>query len=242
MFLAGPLAEVREELTRHAPDQAGVAIRELDLGEARARVEAALYMLDHTFDPPVSEDVHELRALTDARMRLLPGGFELPDTYVEVTPAEREALLADFLASAEGRRWRGDEDAEDVARLAIDFGADYNHGGPLRWSPVVVEIFMMDWLARKVTGEPAFFERVPDVLPDWVRYTGRRRGVPPQSLREAVAAVEENRDELLDAVGDPEAWGPAKALAVAAVEAGVDLTDPVEVEHFIRRFNEGLAA
>ena len=186
--------------------------------------------------------MRSLRALIDARLLLLPGGFELPDTYVEVTPAEREALLADFLASAEGRRWRGDDDAEAVARVAIDFGADYNHGGPLRWSPVTVEIFMVDWLARKVTGEPAFFERVPEVLADWVRYAGRHRGVPPQSLREAVAAVEENRDELLDTVGDPEAWGPAKALVVAAVEAGVDLTDSDAVEHFIRRYNDGLAA
>ena len=242
VFVAGPLAEVREQLTRQTPVDAGVSIRELDLGEARARVEAALYMLDHTFDPPVSEDVHGLRALTDARLLLLPGGFELPDPYVEVTPAEREALLADFLASPEGRRWRGDEDAEDVARIAIDFGADYNHGGPLRWSPVVVEIFMTDWLPRKITGEPPFFERVPEVLADWVRYAGRHRGVPPQSLREAVAAVEENRDELLDTVGDPEAWGPAKAFAAAALEAGVDLTDGDAVEHFIRRYNDGLAA
>lgn len=39
--------------------------------------------------------------------------------------------------------------ARDVVELAIDFGADYNHGGPLRWSPVVVEVFMTNWLARK---------------------------------------------------------------------------------------------
>ena len=183
VFLAGPLAEVREELTRHAPDQAGVSIRELDLGEARARVDAALYMLDHTFDPPVSEDVQSLRALTDARLLLLPGGFELPDTYVEITPAEREALLADFLASAEGRRWRGDEVAEHVARVAIDFGADYNHGGPLRWSPVTVEIFMADWLARKITGRA----RVLRARPRGAGRLGALRRPPPRRAA-AVAA------------------------------------------------------
>ena len=177
VFLAGRLAEVRETI-EHAPDRGQIAFRELELGEARARVEAALDMLDHTLDPPVSEDVHAMRALIDVRLRLLPSGFELPETYVEVTLEERDALLEDFLASPEGRRWRGDEDAEYAARLAIDFGADYNHGGPLRWSPVVVEIFMLDWLARKITEEPAFFERVPEVLGDWVRYAGRRRGVP----------------------------------------------------------------
>ncbi|MDX6661512.1 MAG: hypothetical protein QOJ55_2334 [Solirubrobacteraceae bacterium] len=242
VFLAGPLSEVRSQLGRKAPNQVDLAIRDLDLAEARARAEAAFDMLDHTWDPPVNEDVQPMRALIEARLRLLPEGFELPDDYVEVTPKERDALLEDFLSSPEGRRWRGDEDAEDVAQLAIDFGAGYNHGGPLRWSPVVVEIFMTSWLARKVTREPGFFQRIPDVLRDWVKYAGRRQAVPAAPLREAVAAVKAYRDEMLDAVSDPEAWGPAKTFASAALEAGVDLTDRDEVERFIERYNDGLAA
>ena len=157
-----------------------------------------------------------MRALLDARVRLLPDGFELPDDGEEITPTEREALLADFLASPEGRRWHGDEDAEEVARMAIDFGAGYNHGGALRWSPVVVEIFMTSWLARNVTGDPELFARVPEILPDWVAYAGRRNGVPAAPLREAIAAVEESKTEMLAEVENPEAWGPAKTLAVAA--------------------------
>jgi hypothetical protein len=93
-----------------------------------------------------------MRALMDARMRLLPDGFELPDDDEEVTPEERESLLDGFLSSPEGQRWRSDEGAEEVAELAIDFGAGYNHGGPLRWSPVVVEIFMTSWLTTE--GHP----------------------------------------------------------------------------------------
>ena len=244
VFLAGPLSEVRSQMGRKAPNQVGLAILDLDLdlAEARARAEAAFDMLDHTWDPPVNEDVRPMRALIEARLRLLPEGFELPDEYVEITPEERDALLEDFLSSPEGRRWRGDEDAEDVAQLAIDFGAGYNHGGPLRWSPVVVEIFMTSWLARKVTREPGYFARVPDVLRDWVKYAGRRQAVPAAPLREAVAAVKKYAEEMLDAVNDPEAWGPAKTLASAALDAGVDLTDPDEVERFIERYNDGLAA
>ena len=243
VFLAGPLGEVRGQMSRTAPNQVGVAIRDLDLAEARARAEAAFTMLDHTWDPPVNEDVRSLRrALIDARLRLLPEGFELSDDHVEATPAEREALLDDFLSSPEGRRWRGDEDAEDVAHLAIEFGAGYNYGGPLRWSPVVVEIFMTSWLARKATRAHGFFERVPDVLRDWVNYAGRRRRVPSPPLREAVAAVEEYTEEMLAAVDDPEAWGPAKTIAVAALDAGVDLSDLDQLQRFIDHYNEGLAA
>jgi len=240
VFVAGPLASVRKRLERSAPDRDRLALRELDLAEARARVQDALEILDHTLDPPVDEDVRPLRAFMYARIKTLPqGGTWGQDEESEVTPEERERLLADFLDSPEGLRWREDEDARDVVELAIDFGADYNHGGPLRWSPVVVEIFMTDWLVRKVTREPQFFGRVPDVLRDWVKYAGQRRGAPAAALREAVAAVKTFHKEMLDLVNDPEAWGPAKTFAIAAQQAGVDLSDPDAVGAFVEAYNEG---
>lgn len=241
-FVAGPLAGVCKELRRRAPKGEAVVLREIELAEARARVEDALYMLDHTVDPPVDDDVRSLRALMYARMRALPGGGTGAADLEQVTPEERERLLGDFLASPHGQRWRGDEDAEDVAGMAIDFGADYNHGGPLRWSPVVVEIFMTGWLARKVVREAGFFERVPDVLRDWVAFAGQRRAVASAAVGHAVAAVDRHRDEMLETVGDAAAWGPAKAFAAAAQEAGVDLSDPAAIGEFIERYNGGLAA
>lgn len=241
-FLAGPLADARATLARHDTTSVGLELRELDLAEARVRIDDALYMLDHTLDPPVSEDVRPLRALIQARARLLPEGAAPPDELEALTPQERTGLLADFLDSPEGRRWRDDEDAEDIVSVAIDFGADYNHGGPLRWSPVVVEIFMTDWLPRKITRELVFFQRVPDVLRDWVKYAGHRRGVPAAALRETVAAVKSHRKEMLQAAGDPHAWGPAKTFAVAAQQAGVDLSDQDAIDEFLEHYNTGLTA
>jgi hypothetical protein len=242
VFIAGALDELRDEVATHAPPGVGPTIRELDLAEARARIEAALYMLDHTYDPPVDEDVYGLRALIDARLRRLPAGFELSADQGEISAEQRQQLFEDFLSSPDGARWCGDEDAEDVIRVAIDFGADYNHGGPLRWSPVVVEIFMTSWLPRKLVREPGFFELVPQVLPDWVRYAGRARGVPDEPLSEAVGTAQEFREEMLETVNDSSAWGPAKAFALAAQAAGVDLGNPDAMNAFIDRYNEGLAA
>jgi hypothetical protein len=241
-FVAGPLAGVREQFARRGPEQQDLVLREIALAEARVRVEEALDILDHTLDPPVNADVQPLRALMYARMRSLPAGGTVAEEVDEVTPAQRAQLLADFLDSAQGQRWRGDEDAEDLAEIVIDFGADYNHGGPLRWSPVVVELFMTGWLARRVTRETAFFERVPDVLRDWVAFAGQRRGVPAAAVGQAVAAVERYRQDMLAAVNDPELWGPAKTFAVAAQQAGVNLADPTAVNEFVERYNDGLAA
>ncbi len=237
VFIAGPLASVREQLERNAPDRDRIALRELDLADARARVQDALEIFDRTLAPPVDDDVLPLRAFMYARIRTLAEGGAGQAGGPGVTVGEREQLLVDFLDSPVGRRWRGDDDARYVVELAIDFGADYNHGGPLRWSPVVVEIFMTDWLARKVTGEPEFFERVPDVLRDWVKFAGQRRGVAAAALREAVAAVDAFREEMLDLVNDPKTWGPAKAFALDAQKAGVDLSDPDALATFVERHN-----
>ena len=50
------------------------------------------------------------------------------------------------------------------------------------------------------------------------------------------------RAEMLDAASDPGLWGPAKAIALAAEQEGVGLTDPAELERFVERHNDGLAA
>jgi hypothetical protein len=119
VFIAGPLTEVRRQLSRQAPNGVRLEVRDLELGEARARVVAALDVLDHTYDPPVDEDVWRLRALIDARIDQLPDGVALDVDYVEFSIDDRDRLLRDFLSSRYGGRWRGHEDAEDVAATAI---------------------------------------------------------------------------------------------------------------------------
>ena len=101
---------------------------------------------------------------------------------------------------------------------------------------------MTGWLPRKVLREPAFFESVTEVLPDWVAYGGARRGVRGKALSEAMGTVAAYRDEMVDRVGDSDAWGPAKAFAAAAQAACVDLTDRGALEDFVKQYNEQLAA
>jgi len=150
--------------------------------------------------------------------KLLPGSSGVnedvvleadPGVVVESPPSseERERLLAEFLASPEGQHWRGDEDAQDVVRTAIWFGTDCNHGGPVRWSVVVVEIFMTSWLPCKVTREPVFFERVTDVLPDWVAlcrprpWRARRTTQRGSPSRRAVAGRDDRSGQRSGSLG-----------------------------------------
>jgi hypothetical protein len=227
-----------------ADEEAGeLRLEEIDLAEAAARCREALWRTAHTLDSPVSDDFKPQVAALAAHLKVLPGEdhFEAE----EVPDAEREAAFEGFLASPEARPFHEGEDAADLARLAIDYGADYvgGEGRPLRWSPTVVELFMCDYLPRKVLRDREFFERaVPDLLAAWVRYAGQRRGIPKAAIEEAASAIGFFHEEMLNLVGDESAWGPSKTFLAAASEAGVDLADPAAIEAYVEQYNRDLAA
>ena len=236
IFVGGSLREVADVLASAPDDGVDVRLDALSLGEAAARIREGLELTDMTLAAPVSEGYWELRSLAGARLRSLPQGVELPGRE-GVEPEERERLLEEFLASPEGSRFRGSVYEEGVVALAIDFGADYVDGRPLRWSPVVVELFMADWLPRKVAHDQEFFAAVPDALREWVRFAGRTRGIPAQAIELTVESVAEWAEELVEAATDPAGWGPAKMLASAMREAGVDAHDEQAVQALVDELN-----
>jgi hypothetical protein len=93
VLVAGPLPEVRERLMRH-PHGVPVTLRKLELDEARARVQVAREVLDNARDPPVDDDVGILRALVDARLRLLPDGLQR-SPHTLSGPAEHDGRASD---------------------------------------------------------------------------------------------------------------------------------------------------
>jgi hypothetical protein len=152
-------------------------------------------------------------------------GYQHP----EPSPAERDRLLAEFFDSPEGARWRTDADAHEIAGHLVSFRCDHGDGRPLRWSPVVVEILLAHWFARKVVGSPTMYAKVPDVLRAWIRYAGRRLALRPEHIRETLAAVDEHAPAFRRDADDPRAWGPAKAMVQGMLVVGPDRSDEAAV-------------
>lgn len=247
-LLVGPTVAELEQSVARAPTEVTrtgeLRLEEIELAEAAARSREALWRTECTLDPPVSDDFKPQLAAVAAHLDALPDGGEIYEP-AEVSDSERQAALDGFLASPEAEAFRARDELADLAMLAIDYCADYldGEGRPLRWSPVVVELFMTWFLPRKVVREPEFFERaVPQLLPAWVRYAGRLRGIPQAAIEEAARAVPAFRDEMLALVRDGSAWGPGKALAMAAHDAGVDLSDQAALDAFADEYNSRRAA
>jgi hypothetical protein len=187
-------------------------------------------------DPPVSKDFESLRALALLRAAQLPGR-RVEIARPELSRAERDALRDGFLGSPEGVGFDPDADEAYVVTLAIDYACDYQVGGPLRWSPVTVELFTADWLPRKLLADRATFEAVPNALNAWVRYAGRRRGIPEWAIERTAASIGDWTEEMLARFDRPESRGPTVEFLTAAQSAGLDLTDRDALANFVAGWN-----
>lgn len=221
------------ELRKAWEENPEITIREIDEQDVATRLATGLEMEEMFLDGPSTEEFMHARALLRSRLRCLPEPKPLPRPVMD--EAERERLEHEFRGSPEARTL--DRDAiDDVVWRVISFSCDYGCGDPLRWSPVVVELFMTEWLPRKALLDgPA--ERVPDVLRAWVRFAGRKRGVSKASIADAADAVVRWENEMLGSMGDPSSHGPAKAIISAMTTEGIDLTDQAAVNVWLDDFN-----
>ena len=182
------------EIMRGSPSEGGeLRLDRIEPAAAAAEICAAMELTEMTLDPPVSEEYAALRALAMLRADEVPGVTSRPERE-EMSVAERDVLREEFLSSPEGRGFAADGDEAFAASLAIDFCADYVDGRPLRWSPVVVELFMARWVPRKVLADEDLFAALPSALDAWVRFAGRERGIPEWAIEATREAIPRWRD------------------------------------------------
>jgi hypothetical protein len=212
VLLAESVEQVAGAMGRYSPGEgAEPELKQVEPGVAAGLIGAAIARTDMIWDPPVDEDFWSGRALALLRADQTPGAVEPPEA-TELSSEERDRLREQFLSSPEGREFAPDGEEAWVASLAIDFCAGYTDGDPLRWSPVVVELFMADWIARKVLATPELLDRLPAALDAWVRFAARRRGIPQWAAEETRASIGEWAPEMVKAALDPAVGGPSKQL------------------------------
>ncbi len=237
IVLADSIAQIERIVDGESDDEDGVIVESMGPVEAGARIYDAMQLTDETLAPPVGEEYPALRALAMLRAADLPGGPPVDVSDPEVSPESREELRAEFLSSPEGRQFDAESDEAYIASLAIDFCADYVDGRPLRWSPSLVEIFMLGWLPNKVLADRETFEAVPAALAAWIRFAGRKREVPEWAIEETIAAVEEFKAEMLSIHDGEGELSPSMEFLTAAKSAGIDFEDEQAMETFIAGWN-----
>ena len=148
ILLADSIDRVAQAMREHPRRDGDLKLEPIVPGVAAGRIHAALELTDMTWDPPVTDDYAGLRALAVMRADEAPAYVAISGRP-EIPSKKRDRLRDQFLCSPEGKGFAPDGEEAYAVSLAIDFCADYVDGRPLRWSPVVVELFMAaGFLAR----------------------------------------------------------------------------------------------
>jgi hypothetical protein len=192
---------------------------QIDPRDTRAVLQRALDFTDDTPDPPVNDNFGSYHAFVRARISLLPPGGQLPQPPVYGRD-RRATIAARFLASDEAEDLSDRSAASRCVDRIIDYGCAHDFGRPLRVSPIKCEMFLLDWLPRKVLLSPTEQEAVPHVLAAWVRWAGRRTGLPEEGVRATLDAVWDATAKFAEAYRDPSAFGLDRDLVTRLLPDG----------------------
>lgn len=216
-------------------DEDGLRRFDPDPKEMATEILRGIAMGDMFLDNDWTEDYKKARALLLCRMKSIqPQVPDLFDDKPTLSETKRKKLVREFRESGLATNV---DDEDSILQYCLDFKCDYTDGDPLRWSPIGVELFMMDYLPRKVALEETEIRDLPAVLRAWVRFTLSKRGLEERWIEETEAAVDELAPEFREAVTNPDNFGIAKAMVSSMIASGVDPTDQQAIDEWVEEFN-----
>ena len=242
VFVGGPAARILGQVREMCAGDELTWFREEDPGRLRGEVDKHLEITDGLSDLPADGNLATDRALATARLALLPASTVPPLTEPpELSAPDRERLLRDFLSSAEADRFAlGDISADDelaslhfCLSLLLDHAASLPEPNPLRWSPAVAGLFLLDWVHRRAVLDMDDAAMLPRVTRAWSAYATRKRGLPAAAAEQTDTVVEEMIPEFARLYATGEKRSPATAAVAQLISEGVDPNDAEAIDAWI---------
>ena len=165
----------------------------------------------------------EMRALLASRLNTMPPAAAVG--VEELDTEGREWLVAEFLGAPEAADLLSEPAAVTVCHSLIAYRCEYGDGDPLRWSPTLGGLCLLDHFPVKVSLDEPDLALVPDVLAAWVVFSARRRHLPEPALARILDVIDSCREDFPVAMGDVSRYSPAKRAAMDLLRRGIDLTD-----------------
>lgn len=224
----------------------GIESVELDPAVAAARLVDALRITDMTIDAPVDEDLLLMRPLLERLMDTLPAPAELPDheppTGDELADlahrlAERTLARADLNSDDDPAKELSFEALERTADLMLGYVATWIGRAPLTWSPARVELFLADFVPRKIAAPPDELVDLPERLAALVPAAHELAGWSDRYVAETLDRIRSVTPVFLSRISSPESGSPAKQMMMRALAEGVDLEDPDALDALVHRIN-----
>ncbi|GAA2579174.1 hypothetical protein GCM10010435_65110 [Winogradskya consettensis] len=242
VFVGSPAERILSQVREMCAGDELTWFREEDPARLRSEVSRHLEITDDLSDLPQDGNLSTDRALATARLGLLPKSVvpalvEPP----ELSGPDRERLLRDFLSSAEASRFGLEKISADdelaslhfCLSLLLDHAASLPDPDPLRWSPAVAGLFLLDWVHRRAVLDMDDAAMLPRVTRAWSAYAMRKRGLPDAASSQTDTLVEEMIPEFARLYATGEKRSPATAAVAQLISEGVDPNDPEAIDAWI---------
>jgi hypothetical protein len=242
VFVGGPAERILGQVREMCAGDELTWFREEDPGRLRNEVNRHLDITDSLGDLPAEGSLATDRALVTARLALLPAVTTvLPGSEPhDLTAQEREVMIRDFLASPESARFGLDAASDDelgslhfCLSLLLDHAASLPDPDPMRWSPAVAGLFLLDWVHRRAVLDMDDAAMLPKVVRAWSAYATRKRGLPATAADQTDSVVEEMIPEFARLYATGERRSPATAAVAQLISEGVDPNDTDAIDAWI---------
>jgi hypothetical protein len=242
VFVGGPAERILHQVRQMCAADGLTWFREEDPRRLRGEVAKHLLITDELGDLPSEGSLATDRALVGARLALLPmpALAAVPDLPEPMPSEQRDKLVRAFLASPEAARVGLDKVPEAelgslhfCISLVLDHAASMPDADPMRWSPAVAELFLLDWVHRRAVLDMDDAALLPRVVRGWAAYASRTRGLPDEAASATDKAVEEMVPEFARLYTTGERRSPATAAVAQLIAEGVDPTDPEALDRWI---------
>jgi hypothetical protein len=239
VFVGASAERILTQVRELCADDELTWFREEDPGRLRGEVDRHLEITDGLSELPSEGSLATDRALATARLALLPV-ITLPQLD-EPPRLDSAELVRDFMASPEAARFglNGVSADEEVASLhfclslILDHSASLPDPDPLRWSPAVAGLFLLDWVHRRAVLDMDDAAMLPRVTRAWSAYATRRRGLPEAAAAQTDAHLEDMIPEFARLYATGERRSPATAAVAQLISEGVDPNDTEAIEAWI---------
>ncbi|HEX2772598.1 MAG TPA: hypothetical protein VHN18_09245 [Micromonosporaceae bacterium] len=248
-FVGGPAAGILHQVRELCAGDELTWFREEDPRRLRGEVARHLTVTDGLGELPATGSLATDRALVGARLAVLPAPALAPvdDEPQPLTAEQRTGLVREFLSAPEAAAAGLDRvDGPDLASLhfclslVLDHAATMPDGDPMRWSPAVAGLFLLDWVHRRAVLDLDDAAMLPRVVRAWAAFAARKRGLPQPAADQTDAAIDELVPEFVRLFTTGERRSPATAAVAQLMADGVNPDDPDALEAWLEANREPL--
>lgn len=250
VFVGGPAERILEQVREMCASDELTWFREEDPRRLRGEVARHLRITDGLSALPEESSLATDRALAGARLALLPAPT-LTVVPVETEPPsfdERSRHVRRFLDSPEAARFGLTEVSEAelpslhfCLSLIFDHTDSFPDPDPMRWSPAVAGLFLLDWVHRRAVLDMDDAAMLPRVVRAWAAYASRQRGLPASAAARTEEAIEEMVPEFVRLYTTGERRSPATAAVAQLIAEGIDPSDPEALNAWIEANRDNLS-